>query len=309
MNTETSKKPNVNLIKGQTIKGKWHHHSYYVIRKLGSGAIGTVYLCVHHNQQVALKVSKQSTSISSEVNVLKGFKKVQGHHLGPSLIDVDDFIAPNGHVYAFYVMEYISGDSLPDFIRRNGQDRLFTLLMGFVKDLDMLHRQGYVFGDLKLDNLIVSRNPVRLRWVDVGGTTLIGRSIKEYTEFYDRAYWQMGTRRAEPSYDLFALAMVVLRIYYPNGFTKGSNPKKILQQKINLAISSPSIKQLLLKMISGEITEANQVKDFLVHYFTREKRKRRGATKRNDEHYYPLLEILSILTISGGCYLYMTLFM
>ncbi|WP_347836547.1 hypothetical protein [Gracilibacillus sp. JCM 18860] len=57
-----------------------------------------------------------------------------------------------------------------------------------------------------MDNLIVSRNPVRLRWVDVGGTTLIGRSIKEYTEFYDRAYWQMGTRRAEPSYDLFALA-------------------------------------------------------------------------------------------------------
>ncbi|WP_347836549.1 hypothetical protein [Gracilibacillus sp. JCM 18860] len=47
-----------------------------------------------------------------------------------------------------------------------------------------------------------------------------------------------------------------------------------------MAISSPSIKQLLLKMISGEITEANQVKDFLVHYFTREKRKRRGGPPR-----------------------------
>ncbi|GAE94210.1 serine/threonine-protein kinase YabT [Gracilibacillus boraciitolerans JCM 21714] len=65
-------------------------------------------------------MSKQSTSISSEVNVLKAFQSVQGYHLGPSLIDVDDYETSDGYQYSFYVMEYISGETLHDFIRRNG---------------------------------------------------------------------------------------------------------------------------------------------------------------------------------------------
>ncbi|MFC4403591.1 protein kinase domain-containing protein [Gracilibacillus xinjiangensis] len=315
MSTQTLKKPDVNIAKGQTIKGKWHNKNYYVVKELGSGAVGTVYLCVHQNTQVALKVSKQSHSVTSEVNVLKAFKKVQGHTLGPSLIDVDDYISPNGYVYSFYVMEYISGDDLPSFINRNGQEWLFTLLISFAKDLQVLHEQGYVFGDLKIDNLIVSRKPAKLRWVDVGGTTIQGRSIKEYTEFYDRAYWQMGSRKADPGYDLFALAMVVLRIYYPNGFLKGANPKKTLHQKIQLAIHSQSLKQLLLKMINGEISEAEQVKDYLLQYVTRQNqqtqlRKRRLANNQQTEScYHPMLEVFSILSISGLCYLYATLFL
>ena len=41
--------------------------------------------------QVALKMSDNGMSITSEVNVLKSFAKVQGSALGPSLLDVDDW--------------------------------------------------------------------------------------------------------------------------------------------------------------------------------------------------------------------------
>ena len=58
--------------------------------------------------------------------------------------------------------------------------------------MDKLHQAGFVLGDLKLDNLIVTNNPIRLRFIDVGGVTLFDRSVKEYTEFYDRGYWQCG---------------------------------------------------------------------------------------------------------------------
>ena len=91
-------------------------------------------------------------------------------------------------------------------------------MLQLLDDLTRLHQSGWIFGDLKLDNLIVMTNPSRLRWVDVGGTTQKGRAIKEYTEFYDRGYWQLGTRRAEESYDLFALTMVFLHLFYPNEF-------------------------------------------------------------------------------------------
>src|SRR5699024_6538628 len=60
----------------------------------------------------------------------------------------------------------------------------------------------------------------------------IGRAIKEYTEFYDRGYWGLGSRKAEPSYDLFALVMVFLNIYYPKRFEKGANPKATLLKKL-----------------------------------------------------------------------------
>ncbi len=314
MITQTSKKPDIHLRKGQIIEGKWHRKRYHIIKKLGNGVVGSVYLCVSQNKQVALKVSKQSTSISSEVNVLKAFQAVQGYHLGPSLIDVDDLAATNGYQYSFYVMEYISGENLHDFIRRNGHEWLISLLIGFAKDLQVLHKEGYVFGDLKIENLIVSRKPVQLKWVDVGGTTLQGRAIKEYTEFYDRAYWQCGSRKADPGYDLFALAMVILRVYYPNGFTRGKIPKKTLQQKIHQAVDIEPLRRLLIMLINGSIQDAEQVKDYLLTYLMEQKNKRDQRSdpnkqNRKQESVYPILEIGSILTIGGVCYLYVTLFM
>src|SRR5699024_10760434 len=231
--------------------------------------------------------------------------------LGPSLIDVDDYIAQNGYLYSFYVMDYIKGSTLHDFIRLNGNEVLIPLLIGFSNDLHVLHQQGYVFGDLKIENLIVSDSS-RLKWVDVGGTTKQGRAIKEYTSFYDRAYWQCGTRKAEPTYDLFALAMVILRVYYPDGFSKGKHSQRTLQHKINQAVVEEPIRKLLIKIINGSITEAKQVKDLLLTYSIKLNRKQatRSRTKKKQENImYPYLEIGSILTIGGIGYLYVTLFM
>src|SRR5690625_3462232 len=128
MSIQMQKKPDIQLGKRQMIAGKWNRNDYHIVRKLGSGTIGSVYLCVSGKKQVALKMSRQSTSISSEVNVLKDFGKVLGYHLGPSLIDVDYYIAQNGYMYSFYVMDYIKGSSLHDFIRLNGNEVLIPLL-------------------------------------------------------------------------------------------------------------------------------------------------------------------------------------
>ncbi|GGM36449.1 putative serine/threonine-protein kinase YabT [Paraliobacillus quinghaiensis] len=228
-----SKKPVFDLRPGSIISGKWHRQVYVVQKQLGKGAIGTVYLCKRKDGRVsALKISEKAASITTEVNVLKHLSKVQGTRLGPSLIDVDDWIDQYGTCYSFYVMEYVQGVGLASFLRQRGKNWLGVLLLQLLKDLERLHHQGWVFGDLKLDNVIVSSSPPRLRWIDVGGTTQIGRSIKEYTEFYDRGYWQAGTRKAEPSYDLFALAMMALHYAYPNQFDRGRYPARTLREKV-----------------------------------------------------------------------------
>ncbi|MDY0410014.1 protein kinase domain-containing protein [Paracerasibacillus soli] len=190
MMNKISKKLTSLITPGMYIKGKWHKNEYMIKQLLGSGAIGSVYLVKYNGREAALKISENSTSMTMEVNVLKSLAKVQGSHLGPSLLDVDDWVLSNGQTYTFYVMEYVRGVTLPTYMQQNGHEWIGVFMLQLLDDLEKLHQAGWIFGDLKVDNLLVtSSSPARIRWIDVGGTTQIGRAIKEYTEFYDRGYW------------------------------------------------------------------------------------------------------------------------
>src|SRR5699024_661630 len=131
----------------------------------------------------------------------------------------------------FYVMEYVHGESMNSFLQKNGTEWIGVFMFQLLDDLEELHAAGWVFGDLKLENLLVTASPPRVRWIDVGGTTQIGRAIKEYTEFYDRGYWGFGTRKAEPSYDLFSLSLAFIGLFYPQKFSRGNHPKANLLKR------------------------------------------------------------------------------
>jgi serine/threonine protein kinase len=208
-----------NIAQGTAIRGKWHGQQYTIIKQLGYGANGVVYLVRTADGQAALKMSDNASSITSEVNVLKSFTKVQGSALGPSLLDVDDW-EQSGSRTSFYVMEYIKGPDLLTFLQQKGSDWLGVLILQLLSDLEDIHRNGWIFGDLKPDNLIVTGPPARVRCIDVGGTTLKGRAVKEFTEFFDRGYWGLGSRKADEAYDLFAAAMVMINTAYPKRFAK-----------------------------------------------------------------------------------------
>ncbi|MCP8618187.1 protein kinase domain-containing protein [Salirhabdus salicampi] len=267
---------------GTTVSGKWHHNHYEVVKTLGYGAIGTVFLAKKENQLVAIKMSEQQASITTEVNVLKALQKVQGKRLGPSLLDVDDWQLRNGKQISFYVMEYLDGTGLNTFLKKRGYEWIGILLLQILDDLDRLHREGWIFGDLKRENLIVTQSPPRLRWIDVGGTTKIGRAVKEYTEFYDRGYWGLGSRKADPSYDLFALAMVVIQIFYPNYFLKGKDPLRTLRYYINRAPGLRLYSSCLEKALLGKYTSGKEMKDDISRLLlSRKKRKEQKIPVNN----------------------------
>ncbi|MGE8207402.1 protein kinase domain-containing protein [Heyndrickxia sp. NPDC080065] len=245
---------------GTSVTGKWHHHRYTLVKELGSGANGVVYLAKSHSDYVALKMSDNTMSVTSEVNVLKAFAKVQGSTLGPSLLDIDDWETQQTKI-PFYVMEYIQGPNLLDFIQRKGHSWTGVLMLQLLNDLHRLHQEGWVFGDLKPENLIITHSPTKIRCVDVGGTTLKGRAIKEFTEFFDRGYWGAGTRKAEPSYDLFAVSMVIINLFFPARFTKKGEGIEYLK-KVILAKSEMNVYQnVLLKGINGEYKSALEMRN------------------------------------------------
>lgn len=244
---------------GTVITGKWHSNQYTILKELGYGANGVVYLVKHKSTQVALKMSDNGMSITSEVNVLKSFAKVQGSALGPSLLDVDDWQRNHGQI-SFYVMEYIQGPNLLSFIQQKGKSWTIVLFLQLLNDLDKLHETGWVFGDLKPENLIVTGPPPKIRCIDVGGTTIQGRAIKEFTEFYDRGYWGLGTRKAEPSYDLFAVAMIMINTAYPNRFNKTTGGISQLRDEIRKQPELLPLEKVILNSLQGHYTSAKQMR-------------------------------------------------
>jgi serine/threonine-protein kinase len=244
---------------GTIVKGKWHQNQYTIVRELGYGANGIVYLALFQGQKVALKMSDNGMSVTSEVNVLKSFAKVQGSILGPSLIDTDDWIRRDCTI-SFYAMEYIEGPNLLTFIQQKGHSWAEVLILQLLSDLQTLHEKGWVFGDLKPENLIVTERPYRIRCIDVGGTTIIGRAIKEFTEFYDRGYWGLGSRKAEPGYDLFAVAMIFINTEYPSRFEKTTGGIAQLQMMIKQKPATHKFEGILLKALQGKYQTAREMR-------------------------------------------------
>ncbi|MGD6778029.1 MULTISPECIES: protein kinase domain-containing protein [Bacillaceae] len=262
MMNNTMKNPVGNLPHGTTIIGKWHKERYTIVRTLGYGATGYVYLTRSSKGLAALKISENSMSITSEVNVLRHFSKVRGFSLGPSLLDVDDWEQLRGkQSFSFYVMEYLEGEPLLSFVQKRGMEWAGILILQLLTDLETLHKEGWVFGDLKPDNLIVTSTPPKVRLVDVGGTTQHGRAIKEFTEFFDRGYWGLGSRKAEATYDLFAVAMIMIHICYPKQFQKnGESGRKQLEEQIDKEAWLKRYKVVLMRALAGEYSSAQEMK-------------------------------------------------
>ncbi|MDO4337282.1 MAG: serine/threonine-protein kinase [Eubacteriales bacterium] len=140
--------------------------TYRIIREIGSGGGGTVYLAEHvrvHNR-VVLKADKRSLttppeSLRREVDILKELK----HEHIPK---VYDYFPEKGQVYT--VMEYIEGESLDKLLERGEkftQPQIIQWAKQLLDALAYLHSSkhgessvGYIHADIKPSNLIVAPN-------------------------------------------------------------------------------------------------------------------------------------------------------
>ncbi|MGN7471446.1 serine/threonine protein kinase [Brevibacillus sp. SAFN-007a] len=192
-------------------QGKWNRKSYHVLRELGRGANGTVYLVSQDGVRRAVKVGVEGMDILMEVNVLKSIQQGRDSRVGPLLCDVDDLVV-NGKPCTFYAMEYLEGEQLDQYIQKEGAEWVPVMIVQLLARLDVLHKHGYIFGDLKPENIMVSQTDKTVRLIDFGGVTKHGNAVRQFTEEYDRAFWHAGDRRAEPGYDLFSAAVMMVRL-------------------------------------------------------------------------------------------------
>ncbi len=163
---------------------------YRLIRRLGAGGMGVVYLATDAElgRQVAVKVIRPD-SLTHE-NALERFRREARSAASlshPNVVAVHDFgtLAGGG---AFLVMEYLEGQTLREMLRSEGSlagPAVLEILDGVVAALDNAHRTGMVHRDLKPENVMVSRDSSgrgRIKVLDFGLAKNIAADQETLTE-------------------------------------------------------------------------------------------------------------------------------
>lgn len=214
---------------GEVIVGKWRGNRYIVDRLLGKGANGIVYLVNRENrrEKYALKIGYDALDLQSEINVLTSLQSCGARQekragaafpLSYYFLESDD--SSEGG-FPFYVMRYVQGMPLHHFLSRKGPAWLGLIGLKLLDRLCLLHECGFIFGDLKPENVMVSEYG-EAELIDYGGAGPIGRSVKQFTEWHDRGFWNAGSRTGDEGYDLFAFAVLCLRLLNEPGLKSAS---------------------------------------------------------------------------------------
>ena len=132
---------------------------YRLIREVGSGGMATVYLAddLKHHRQVALKVMKpEMASAIGQDRFLREIEIVARlNH--PHVLPLFDSGADEGRL--FYVMPYVSGESLRARLDREGRldlPEVIRLTREIASALGHAHRQGLVHRDVKPENVLLA---------------------------------------------------------------------------------------------------------------------------------------------------------
>ena len=135
---------------------------YHILKKLGEGGMGTVYLAEHvkMGRKAALKV--MNPGMNSDPDAIARFNReaANASRLNhPNVCGIYDFgETPDGLIYL--AMEFIEGESLTSLIEKNGHPaapRAASIIHQAADALALAHDYGIVHRDLKPDNIMIAK--------------------------------------------------------------------------------------------------------------------------------------------------------
>ena len=199
--------------------------SFRVIRALGRGGMGTVYLAEHPiiGSRVAIKFLHESMSTSPEL-VARFYDEARavnriGHENIVGIFDLS-MLPPNRY---YIVMEYLDGEALSSLLRQGAVslDEGLAILVQLCDALHGAHERGVVHRDLKPDNVFVLRRRgapfvklldfgiAKLRDTPTGGQTAAGMIVgtPEYM-----SPEQCDNRAVDARTDVYALGVMAYQM-------------------------------------------------------------------------------------------------
>lgn len=219
-------------------KGTVLNEQFEVLRVIGAGSYGIVYLCkelptnetrvVKQLRPSKRRSKKEVALFENEISILR----MLDHKNIPKLVET---FSTDGHL--FYVMDFIEGDNLEDQIFHskktfNEEESLQVLaqLLGLV---DYLHTKGIYHQDLRIPNILITNKELFL--IDFG---LAKRPS------HDRHEHIMEMKRQD-YYDLGEILLYLLYTTYP------SKSKKALPWTEELSLEKETV-HLLKRLLQIE---------------------------------------------------------
>ena len=199
---------------------------YQLVRKLGEGGMGEVYLAEHQllKRPCALKLIKPEAG-ADPIALARFEREVQSaaRLSHPNTIEIYDYGHTDDGTF-YYVMEYLQGLSLADLVRRAGPlppGRVIYLFRQVCAGLAEAHALGLVHRDLKPANVFVAVRGgesdvakvldfglVKLTQ-DPGAAELTGEMTVSGTPMYMAPEQAVGDRSLDARADIYALGAMM----------------------------------------------------------------------------------------------------
>lgn len=245
---------------------------YQVVSSLGKGGFGITYLCLDkaNNEYVAIKeffpkeaVRNDSLGVSSKNDDNSHYFSVMQNFLEEAniLSSIDDIrivrvresFEENGTAY--YVMEYIEGPTLKDYIKQNGpleSKEALRLIEEVSMGLKTIHDRGFIHGDLKPTNIMLKKSRM-IKIMDFGAA-----STKDslYTKVHSNVVsWNYSSPERfsrssmiRPASDIYSLGCVLF--FMVSGFDPLPATERLKGAKIPIPPTTRKIKHLINKSMA-----------------------------------------------------------
>jgi len=191
---------------------------YEILKELGRGAMGTVFLGrdPRINRQVAIKTLPYA---EIEANELEEFKirffreaEAAGKLSHPNIVAIFD--AGEEHDMAYIAMEFLEGRELADYCSGDNLlpvEQVLEIVAGVASALDYAHREGVVHRDIKPSNIMLVKDQA-IKVTDFGIARVVDASqtrtgITLGTPSY-MSPEQVSGKKVDGRSDLFSLGIV-----------------------------------------------------------------------------------------------------
>ena len=220
---------------------------YQIVRKIGSGGMGAVYLArqVNVGNQVAIKFLP--AHLAEDAELRRRFEReaaltLQVTHPGAAQL-LDTGQDEDGHL--FLVFELVEGDDLSTLLDRDGAlsyDEAFAVTLKVAEALAYAHRKGVVHRDIKPENIRVRRDLAGLhvkvldfgiaRLTDDAATRLTVEGGVAGTPRY-MAPEQITGGTIDARTDLYALGLVLFEMLTGRKAFDRETPSQLMWAQVN----------------------------------------------------------------------------
>lgn len=196
---------------------------YELVRELGRGAMGVVYLGMDPkiNRQVAVKTMDLAQYNDDELHIVRErfFKEAEtaGRLNHPNIVTIYD--VGDEQDLAFIAMDYVIGQVMSDFIRKGRLlpiDMVFKLMRQVAIALDYAHKQGVVHRDIKPSNIMYNTEEQVIKVTDFGIARAAGASNTHTSSILGSPLYmapeQLSGVKVDGRADLFSLGVSMYQL-------------------------------------------------------------------------------------------------